>query len=120
MRRAIPILIVFVSLALAAPALAETERGVKFHGLGPRVGFSIDPNQLVLGAHAVQPAKGKGKKAAEAAPAGKGAKGAKAVKAPKAAASAKSKKGAKGAADKSTSKSGAGRGKKKAAAAKSS
>lgn len=52
MRRLTLLLLVLSCTVLAGAAAAETERGVRFHGLGPRVGLSIDPNQLVLGAHA--------------------------------------------------------------------
>lgn len=52
MRRVVVILTVLACLALAGTAAAETERGVRFLGMGPRVGLSIDPNQLMLGAHA--------------------------------------------------------------------
>jgi hypothetical protein len=51
-RRLTLLLLVLGCTVLAGPAAAETERGVRFHGIGPRVGLSIDPNQLVLGAHA--------------------------------------------------------------------
>ncbi len=46
------VLAVLGSLVLAEAAAAETERGVQFLGLGPRVGVSIDPNQVLLGVHA--------------------------------------------------------------------
>jgi hypothetical protein len=51
-RRLTLLLLVLSCTVLAGAAAAETERGVRFHGLGPRVGLSIDPNQLVLGMHA--------------------------------------------------------------------
>jgi len=43
-------------LATAASARAQdlpsNDRGVRFHGLGPRVGVSVDPSQFIFGAQA--------------------------------------------------------------------
>lgn len=43
-------------LALVVPAGAQdlpaNDRGVRFHGLGPRIGVSFDPGQFIFGAQA--------------------------------------------------------------------
>ena len=48
--------LVFVALILACVGLAgqadAMDREVKFYGIGPRVGLSVDPNQFVFGGHA--------------------------------------------------------------------
>jgi hypothetical protein len=45
------ILLVAVS-AHAEEQSTGPDRGVRFHGLGPRIGVSIDPDQFVFGGHA--------------------------------------------------------------------
>lgn len=52
MRRII-VLAAVLALAGAGAAGAQeaSDRGVQFYGLGPRVGFSIDPDQFVFGGH---------------------------------------------------------------------
>ena len=40
-------------LGLLAPVGADAQkRSVRFHGIGPRVGFSLDPDHFVFGGHA--------------------------------------------------------------------
>jgi hypothetical protein len=41
-----------IGLAAGTLAAEAQDRTVGFHGLGPRVGFSIDPDQFVFGGHA--------------------------------------------------------------------
>ncbi len=41
----------FCVVGLTGTAQAQ-DRNVRFHGLGPRVGLSIEPNQFVFGGHA--------------------------------------------------------------------
>lgn len=54
MRRGFFVLLTLGILGLlTAPNSARAEnREVRFYGLGPRVGFSLDPNQFVFGGHA--------------------------------------------------------------------
>ena len=42
----------FIGTLVSAPAARAQDREVRFHGLGPRVGLSITPNQFVFGGHA--------------------------------------------------------------------
>lgn len=42
----------FIGSLASAPAARAQDREVRFHGLGPRVGLSITPNQFVFGGHA--------------------------------------------------------------------
>lgn len=51
MRRFI-LLSVMVGLLVPAAWSHAAERGVRFYGLGPRVGFSLEPDQFVFGGHA--------------------------------------------------------------------
>jgi hypothetical protein len=44
--------ILLIGAFAAAPAASAQDRDVRFHGLGPRVGLSITPNQFVFGGHA--------------------------------------------------------------------
>jgi hypothetical protein len=48
------IILLGVSTAVSALAqdLPSNDRGVRFHGLGPRLGVSIDPGQFIFGAQA--------------------------------------------------------------------
>jgi hypothetical protein len=57
MRRMVLGLLMVGLLGGAAAAQAQNyaqsgDRSIRFHGLGPRVGFSISPNQFVFGGHA--------------------------------------------------------------------
>lgn len=50
MRRAI-LVGVLVGLVSGVGVAAAADRDVRFYGIGPRVGLSIDPNQFVFGGH---------------------------------------------------------------------
>ncbi len=50
--RNLVLLALAVGLLCLAGAADAQDRDVRFHGLGPRVGLSIDPNQFVFGGHA--------------------------------------------------------------------
>lgn len=50
MRRAI-LVVVLAGLACGTGVAGAMDRDVRFYGLGPRVGLSIDPNQFVFGGH---------------------------------------------------------------------
>ncbi len=41
-----------LGLTLGTGEARAQDRSVRFHGLGPRVGLSIEPNQVVFGGHA--------------------------------------------------------------------
>lgn len=45
-------IILIATLSRSAVAQDTPERGVKFYGLGPRVGFSVNPDQFTFGGHA--------------------------------------------------------------------
>lgn len=54
MRRSIMVFVTLglLGLLLGATAARAENREVRFYGLGPRVGFSLDPDQFVFGGHA--------------------------------------------------------------------
>ena len=45
-------IIAIATLSRSAGAQDSPDRGVKFYGLGPRVGFSVNPDQFTFGGHA--------------------------------------------------------------------